>query len=163
MAAAGSTFAWLDTKRSYALGAFYGSYMMNWIEGNWSDGNKRIVNHDGVLDNRSMYYLTEELWLIERENGGSYFAVPEQYEKFNPAHHVTTWKTPMLVIHGEKDFRIPLSEGLGAFTALQRQIIGSKLLVFPDENYWVLKLANSVLWHHTVINWLDRYLKPTAK
>ena len=162
LAAAGSKFAWLDTQRSCALGASYGGYMMNWIEGNWSDGFKCIVNHDGVFDNRSMYYSTEELWFNEWEFGGSYFAVPEQHEKFNPVHHVTKWKTPMLVIHGEKDFRIPLSQGLGAFTALQRQGIDSKLLVFPDENHWVLKPANSVLWHHTVINWLDRYLKPAA-
>jgi dipeptidyl aminopeptidase/acylaminoacyl peptidase len=163
LAAAGAKYPWLDTSKSCALGASYGGYMMNWIQGNWTDGFKCIVNHDGVFDNRSMYYGTEELWFNEWENGGSYFAVPEKHEKFNPVHHVMKWKTPMLVIHGEKDYRIPVSQGIGAFTALQRQGVDSKLLVFPDENHWVLKPANSVLWHRTVIDWLDGYLKPAAK
>jgi dipeptidyl aminopeptidase/acylaminoacyl peptidase len=163
LAAAGAKYAWLDTNRSCALGASYGGYMMNWIAGNWSNGFKCLVNHDGVFDNRAMYYSTEELWFNEWENGGSYFAKPENHEKFNPVNHVTKWKTPMLVIHGEKDYRIPVSQGLGTFTALQRQGVESKLLVFPDENHWVLKPANSVLWHHTVIDWLDHKLKPAAK
>jgi dipeptidyl aminopeptidase/acylaminoacyl peptidase len=163
LAAAAAKYPWLDTGNACALGASYGGYMMNWIEGNWSNGFKCIVNHDGVFDNRAMYYSTEELWFNEWENGGSYFTVPQKHEKFNPVNYVTKWKTPMLVIHGEKDFRIPLSQGLGAFTALQRQGIESKLLVFPDENHWVLKPANSVLWHHTVIDWLDGHLKPAAK
>ncbi|WLI87581.1 S9 family peptidase [Massilia sp. R2A-15] len=159
LAAAGAKYPWLDTGNACALGASYGGFMMNWIEGNWSNGFKCIVNHDGVFDNRAMYYSTEELWFNEWENGGSYFAAPQKHEKFNPVSLVNKWKTPMLVIHGEKDFRIPLSQGLGAFTALQRQGVESKLLVFPDENHWVLKPANSVLWHHTVIDWLDGHLK----
>ena len=163
LAAAGAKYPWLDTGNACALGASYGGYMMNWIQGNWVNGFKCLVNHDGVFDNRSMYYSTEELWFNEWENGGAYFTVPKNHEKFNPVNHVARWKTPMLVIHGEKDFRIPLSQGIGAFTALQRQGVDSKLLVFPDENHWVLKPANSVLWHHTVIDWLDGYLKPAAK
>jgi dipeptidyl aminopeptidase/acylaminoacyl peptidase len=157
--AAVAKFPWLDRERSCALGASYGGYMMNWIQGNWSDGFRCIVNHDGVFDNRGMAYATEELWFTEWENGGTYFAAPDNYERFNPVHHVAKWKTPMLVIQGEKDFRIPTSQALGAFTALQRQGIESKLLVFPDENHWVLKPANSVLWHHTVMDWLDHNLK----
>ncbi|MDB5962416.1 MAG: peptidase, partial [Massilia sp.] len=163
LAAAGAKYPWLDTNNACALGASYGGYMMNWIEGNWSNGFKCIVNHDGVFDNRAMYYSTEELWFNEWENGGSYFTAPQKHEKFNPVNYVTKWKTPMLVIHGEKDFRIPVSQGLGTFTALQRQGIPSQLLVFPDENHWVLKPANSVLWHQTVLGWLDQYLKPAAK
>jgi dipeptidyl aminopeptidase/acylaminoacyl peptidase len=159
LAAAGQKFPWLDTSRSCALGASYGGYMMNWIEGNWSDGFRCIVNHDGVFDTRGMAYSTEELWFTEWENGGTYFDKPEMHEKFNPVNYVTKWKTPMLVVQGELDFRIPTAQGLGTFTALQRQGIDSKLLVFPDENHWVLKPANSVLWHHTVIDWLDQYLK----
>ncbi|WP_317204163.1 S9 family peptidase [Janthinobacterium sp.] len=160
LAAAVQKFPWLDRERSCALGASYGGYMMNWIEGNWPDGFRCIVNHDGVFDNRLMYYATEELWFNEWENGGAYYAVPEKHEKFNPVNHVTKWKIPMLVVQGELDYRIPTSQGLGAFTALQRQGVESKLLVFPDENHWVLKPANSVLWHHTVLGWLDHYLKP---
>jgi len=159
LAAASKKFPWLDREHSCALGASYGGYMMNWIEGNWADGFRCIVNHDGVFDNRSMYYSTEELWFNEWENGGPYYAVPEKHEKFNPVNFVNKWKTPMLVVQGELDFRIPTTQGLGAFTALQRQGIESKLLVFPDENHWVLKPANSLLWHHTVLNWLDHYLK----
>jgi dipeptidyl aminopeptidase/acylaminoacyl peptidase len=159
LAAAGAKYPWLDTANSCALGASYGGYMMNWIEGNWSDGFRCIVNHDGVFDNRAMYYSTEELWFNEWENGGPYFKAAANHEKFNPVNFVTNWKTPMLVVQGDKDFRIPTAQGLGTFTALQRQGIPSKLLVFPDENHWVLKPANSVLWHHTVLDWLGTYLK----
>jgi dipeptidyl aminopeptidase/acylaminoacyl peptidase len=159
LAAAVKKFSWLDRERSCALGASYGGYMMNWIEGNWPDGFRCIVNHDGVFDNRGMAYASEEIWFTEWENGGSYFNVPEQHEKFNPVNFVKNWKTPMLVVQGDMDFRIPTTQGLGTFTALQRRGIPSKLLVFPDENHWVLKPANSVLWHHTVLDWLDTYLK----
>jgi dipeptidyl aminopeptidase/acylaminoacyl peptidase len=133
--------------------------MMNWIEGNWSDGFKCIVNHDGVFDTRGMAYSTEEQWFTDWENGGPYFAVPEKHERFNPVLHVNKWKTPMLVVQGDLDFRIPTTQGLSTFTALQRRGIESRLLVFPDENHWVLKPANSVLWHHTVLGWLDAHLK----
>ncbi|MEM8512998.1 dipeptidyl aminopeptidase/acylaminoacyl peptidase [Massilia sp. MP_M2] len=152
-------FPWLDRSRDCALGASYGGYMMNWIAGNWSDEFKCIVNHDGVFDTRGMAYSTEEQWFTDWENGGPYYKVPENHERFNPVHHVTKWKTPMLVIQGDLDFRIPTAQALGTFTALQRQGVESKLLVFPDENHWVLKPANSVQWHHTVNGWLDRFLK----
>jgi len=159
LAAAVAKYDFLDGQNACALGASYGGFMMNWIEGNWSDGFKCIVNHDGVFDQRGMAYATEELWFTEWENGGTYYANPNGYEKFNPVNHVTKWKTPMLVVQGDLDFRIPTAQALGTFTALQRQGIESKLLVFPDENHWVLKPANSILWHHTVINWLDAHLK----
>jgi len=157
--AAVKKFPWLDRSHACALGASYGGYMMNWIEGNWADGFRCIVNHDGVFDNRSMYYSTEELWFNEWENGGTYYNAVQGHEKFNPVNFVTNWKTPMLVVQGELDFRIPTAQSLGTFTALQRQGIESKLIVFPDENHWVLKPANSVLWHHTVLDWLDSHLK----
>lgn len=159
LAAAVAKYGWLDRSHACALGASYGGYMMNWIEGNWSDGFKCIVNHDGVFDTRGMAYSTEEQWFTDWENGGPYFAVPEKHERFNPVLHVNKWKTPMLVVQGDLDFRIPTTQGLSTFTALQRRGIESKLLVFPDENHWVLKPANSLLWHHTVIGWLDQHLK----
>ena len=159
MEAAVAKFPWLDRERSCALGASYGGYMMNWIEGNWSDGFKCIVNHDGVFDIRGMAYSTEEIWFTEWEYGGPYYKAVESHEKFNPVHHVTKWKTPMLVIQGDLDFRIPTAQALATFTALQRQGVDSKLLVFPDENHWVLKPANSVQWHHTVLDWLNTYTK----
>ncbi|MES2151238.1 MAG: S9 family peptidase [Pseudomonadota bacterium] len=157
--AAARKFPWLERERSCALGASYGGYMMNWIEGSWPDGFKCIVNHDGVFDTRGMAYATEEIWFTEWENGGPYYEVPQLHEKFNPVLKVKNWKTPMLVVQGDRDFRIPTAQGLGTFTALQRRGVPSKLLVFPDENHWVLKPANSLLWHHTVIDWLDSYLK----
>jgi dipeptidyl aminopeptidase/acylaminoacyl peptidase len=160
LAAAVAKYPWLDRDRSCALGASYGGYMMNWIEGNWPDGFKCIVNHDGVFDQRGMAYASEEQWFTDWENGGAYFNVPENFERFNPVNFVSKWKTPMLVVQGDLDFRIPTTQGLGTFTALQRRGIESKLMVFPDENHWVLKPGNSLLWHHTVLGWLDQHLKP---
>jgi dipeptidyl aminopeptidase/acylaminoacyl peptidase len=157
--AAVAKYDWLDGNNACALGASYGGFMMNWIEGNWPNRFKCIVQHDGVFDQRMMYYSTEELWFMDWENGGPQYEHPENYEKFNPVDSVSKWQTPMLVIHGEQDFRIPYPQGIAAFTALQRRGIESKLLVFPDENHWVLKPANSVLWYHTVVGWLDAHLK----
>ncbi|UCF18397.1 MAG: S9 family peptidase [Gemmatimonadota bacterium] len=159
LAAALEKYEWLDGERVCALGASYGGYMVNWIAGNWPDGFRCLVNHDGVFDQRMMYFATEELWFPEWEQGGTYWANPEGFEKQNPARFVANWRTPMLVIHGAQDFRVPLEQGLGAFTVLQRQGIASQFLYFPDENHWVLSPANSVLWHETVLAWLDRWLK----
>jgi dipeptidyl aminopeptidase/acylaminoacyl peptidase len=163
LAAAVTKYPWLDRERSCALGASYGGYMMNWIQGNWAEGFKCIVNHDGVFDVRGMAYSTEEQWFTDWENGGAQFTVPDNYERFNPVNFVSKWKTPMLVVQGDLDFRIPTAQGLSAFTALQRRGIESKLLVFPDENHWVLKPGNSLLWHHTVLGWLDQHIKPSAQ
>jgi dipeptidyl aminopeptidase/acylaminoacyl peptidase len=159
LAAALAQYPWMDGERACALGASYGGFMMNWIQGNWSDRFKCIVNHDGVFDQRMMYYSTEELWFMEWENHGTQFDNPRAYERFNPVDYVSNWHTPMLVFHGEQDFRIPYSQGIAAFTALQRRGIQSRLVIFPDENHWVLKPANSVLWYHTVLGWLDEHLK----
>ena len=158
LAAAIARYPWLDGTRACALGASYGGFMMNWIEGNWADRFRCIVNHDGLFDQRMMYYSTEELWFSEWENGGAYFDNPRGFEEFNPVNFVTRWRTPMLVVHGELDFRIPYTQGLATFTALQRRGIESKLLIFPDENHWVLKPANSLLWHATVLDWLDAHI-----
>jgi len=157
-AAALERYSWMDGDRACALGASYGGYMINWIEGNWSDRFRCLVNHDGVFDQRMMYYGTEELWFPEWEHGGPYWMNPEGYERHNPANHVENWMTPMLVVHGELDYRIPVDQGIAAFTALQRKGVPSEFLYFPDENHWVLSPANSVLWHETVLAWLDRWL-----
>jgi dipeptidyl aminopeptidase/acylaminoacyl peptidase len=152
-------FPWLDGTRACSLGASYGGFMQNWIAGNWPDGFRCIVNHDGIFDTRSMYYSTEELWFTEWENGGPYYQAPEIHERFNPANHVKQWRTPMLVIHGEQDFRVPDTQGIATFTALQRLGIESRLLYFPDENHWVLKPNNSIQWYGTVLDWLDAHTK----
>jgi dipeptidyl aminopeptidase/acylaminoacyl peptidase len=150
-------YPFLDETRACALGASYGGFMVAWIASQWNEPWKCLVDHDGVFDAHGMGYSTEELWFDEWERGGAFYDVPENYEKFNPASHVKQWKKPMLVIHGDKDFRIPLAQGIGAFTALQRLGIESKFLFFPDENHWVLKPQNSVLWHKTVLDWLNRW------
>jgi dipeptidyl aminopeptidase/acylaminoacyl peptidase len=161
--AALAKYDFLDGDRACALGASYGGFMVNWIAGNWFDrsGNspwKCLVNHDGVFDQRAMGYATEELWFTEWEHGGTPYDVPRNYEKFNPVNHVADWKVPMLVIHGQQDFRIPVEQGIATFTALQRRGIPSKFLYFPDENHWVLKPQNSVLWHDTVNAWLKQHI-----
>ncbi|MDH7971199.1 S9 family peptidase [Sphingomonas sp. AR_OL41] len=156
--AATDKFAWLNADNACALGASYGGYMMNWIEGQWPDRFKCIVQHDGVFDARAMAYETEELWFDEWEHGGkAYYEDPAAFEKWNPVNYVQNWKTPMLVITGEKDFRIPYTQGLAAFTALQRRGIPSRLLVNPSENHWVLKPKNSRQWYHEVLGWMDRW------
>jgi dipeptidyl aminopeptidase/acylaminoacyl peptidase len=159
LAAALAKYDWLDGNDACAAGASYGGFMINWIAGNWPDRFKCLVNHDGIFDQRAMYYGTEELWFNEWENGGPYYEKPQNHEKFTPSALVTKWKAPMLVIHGEQDFRVPLEQGIATFTALQRRGIESRLLVFPNENHWVLKPANSLLWHQTVFDWLDAHLK----
>jgi acylaminoacyl-peptidase len=151
-------YPFLDAGRACALGGSYGGYMVNWIAGNWNEPWRCLVNHDGIFDNRMMGYATEELWFSEWENGGKpVWENPAAYEQFNPVDHVQNWTKPELVIHGGKDFRIPLEQGLATFTALQRKGVDSRLLYYPEENHWVLKPQNSVQWHEVVFDWLDRH------
>jgi dipeptidyl aminopeptidase/acylaminoacyl peptidase len=159
LAAALERYPWLAGDRACALGGSYGGYMMNWIAGNWPDGFRCLVNHAGLFDNRLMYYSTEELWFPEWDHGGPYHDNPAMHEKTNPVNHVLAWKTPMLVIHGALDYRVPYSQGLATFTALQRRGIPSRFLYFPDENHWILKPANSQQWHDEVLAWLEEHLK----
>ena len=152
-------YPWLDGDRVCALGGSYGGYMMNWIAGQWPDRFKCLVSHDGIFDNRSMYYSTEELWFPEWDSGGPEYLNPAGYAKHNPIDHVDRWKTPTLVIHGQLDYRVPYTQGLAVYTALQRRGIPSEFLFFPDENHWVLKPANSIEWYDTTIGWLNRWTK----
>jgi len=149
----------LDGASACAAGGSYGGYMMNWIEGNWPDRFKCIIQHDGVFDARAMAYETEELWFDEWEHGGHpYYAASGEYERWNPVNYVQNWRTPQLVVTSEKDFRIPYTQGIAAFTALQRRNIPSRLLTFPDENHWVLKPKNSVQWYDEFFGWTTRYI-----
>ena len=158
-AAAVSKYPFIDKDRACALGASYGGFMINWMAGNWNEPWKCFVNHDGNLDETMAYYDTEELWFPEWEHGGTPWENKAGYAKHNPVDHVAKWKVPMLVVHGGKDFRVVDTQGLSTFTVLQRRGIPSKFLHFPDENHWVLKPANSVLWHETVLGWLDQWTK----
>ncbi|MDP8913473.1 MAG: S9 family peptidase [Pseudomonadota bacterium] len=161
LAAAGRIDRQVDTANACALGASYGGYMVNWIAGNWPDGFKCLVSHAGVFDTRAMSFETEELWFTEWEFGGPAFdpAAIEVTERWNPVRFVHNWRTPMLVIHGEKDFRIPYSQSLGMFNALQRRNIPSRLVMYPDENHWILKPQNSIQWYREVHGWIDKWLK----
>jgi dipeptidyl aminopeptidase/acylaminoacyl peptidase len=152
-------FAFLDGDRVAAAGASYGGYMMNWLQGQAGHRFRTLVNHAGVFDLRSMYFATEELWFPEWEFGGPPWLVPEDYERWNPALQVDRWRTPMLVIHGQLDYRVPVEQGLGAFTALRRQDVPARLLYFPDEGHWVLRPANALVWWATVYEWLDHWLR----
>jgi dipeptidyl aminopeptidase/acylaminoacyl peptidase len=150
--------SWLDSSRVGALGASYGGWMINWINGH-TNRFKCLVNHDGGFDEFANYFTTEELWFPEWDFKGTPWDKPELYEKFSPNRYVKNWQTPTLVIHGANDFRVVDAEGIGTFTALQRRGIPSQFLYFTDENHWVLKPKNSIVWHDTIIAWLDKWLK----
>lgn len=158
-----SKYSFLDGDRACALGGSYGGFMVNWIAGNWNKPWKCLVNHDGIFDSRFMGSATEELWFSEWENGGTVIDKPEAYEKFNPVNHIANWTTPMLVIEGGRDYRVPLEQALSTFTTLQRKGIDSRFLYYPDENHWVLKAQNSVQWHDEVLGWLDKYTAEKKK
>jgi dipeptidyl aminopeptidase/acylaminoacyl peptidase len=154
-------YPFLDGERVAALGASFGGYMINWIAGQ-TDRFRCLVSHDGNLDERMSYFDTEELWFPEWDQQGTPWENPPGYARHNPVEHVQNWRTPMLVIHGGKDYRVVETQGFGVFNALQRRGIPSKFLYFPDENHWVLKPHNSILWHDTVLAWLDQWLRDGA-
>lgn len=154
--------SYLDRSRVGAAGASYGGYMINWIEGHNNDPRFRfkvLVSHDGVYNLTSMYGATEELWFTDWEFKGTPWTNPAMYDRWSPHNFVRNFNTPILIIHGELDYRVPIGESLQLFTAVQRKGIDSKLLIFPDEGHWVLKPQNSQRWYHTVLDWLDKYLK----
>ncbi|MDQ2877593.1 MAG: S9 family peptidase [Pseudomonadota bacterium] len=158
LAAALARFDYLDGGRVCAAGGSYGGYMMNWIEGHWPDRFRCLVQHDGVFDVRGMTYATDELAPDHWDFGNRpYYLTPGEYEKWNPVNAVAAWKTPQLVITGERDFRSPDTQAIAAFTALQERGVPSQLLVFPDEGHVVGKPKNSLQWYDTVFAWMDRW------
>jgi len=149
----------IDKKKVGAAGGSYGGYMVNWIEGQTGRFNC-LISHAGVFDLRSMYGGTEELWFPEWEFRGTPWTNPEQYKKWSPSFYVENFRTPCLVIHGQYDFRLPVTQAFQFFTALQRKQVPSKLLYFPDEGHFILKPQNAQLWWKTVHEWFAEYLKP---
>jgi dipeptidyl aminopeptidase/acylaminoacyl peptidase len=148
----------IDPDRIAAAGASYGGYMINWIEGH-TDRFKCLVNHDGVYNLTSMYGTTEELWFPEWDLGNTPWENPEGYKKFSPHTYAGNFKTPMLIIHGQLDYRVPFSEAMQVFTALRRQGVPAKLLYYPDENHFVQKPLNAELWWKTVHGWIAEWLQ----
>jgi len=160
-----ASMPFVDKNNIGAAGASYGGYMVDWILGHNDDPRfkfKVLVAHAGVFNLTSMYGVTEELWFPEWEFKGTPWDAPELYEKWSPHRFAKNFKTPTLVTHGERDFRVPVDQGLQLFTYLQRQGVESKLVVFPDEGHWILKPADSQFWYTTVLDWLDKHLKPGA-
>jgi dipeptidyl aminopeptidase/acylaminoacyl peptidase len=153
-----SRYSFLDADRACALGGSYGGYMVAWIAGNWRTPWKCLVNHDGVFDIRLMSYSTDIPGFQQSQNDAPTWEKPEAVERFNPIDHVAEWSVPMLVVHGGRDDRVPLDQGMGAYGAAQLRHIPSQLLYFPDENHWVLKPQNSVQWYATVEAWMKRWL-----
>ena len=152
------TFPFIDKDRECALGASYGGYMANWVLGH-TDRFKCIVTHDGMFNTYSAWGTTEELWFNNWEFKGTPYTNPEMYEKWNPRNYAKNFKTPTLVIHGQLDYRLDVSEGFQLFTTLQTMGVPSKMLYFPDEGHWVLKPQNSQLWYKTVNDWVDQWTK----
>jgi dipeptidyl aminopeptidase/acylaminoacyl peptidase len=152
------TYPFIDKNREAALGASYGGYMANWILGH-TNRFKCIVSHDGVFNTESAYGTTEELWFPEWEFKGPPWKQRALYRKFSAHLFADKFKTPTLVIHGQSDYRLDVSQGFDLFTTLQRLKVPSKMLYFPDEGHWVLKPQNSQLWYKTVNDWVDQWCK----
>lgn len=154
--------SYLDRNRVGAAGASYGGYMINWILGHNNDPRFRfkvLVSHDGVYNLDSMYGTTEELWFPEWEFKGTPWTNPALYSRWSPHKFAQNFNTPIMIIHGELDYRVPIGEGMQLFTAVQRKGIDSKILIFPDEGHWVLKPQNLQLWFNTILDWVDKYLQ----
>ena len=159
LATALTKYDWLDGSRACALGGSYGGYMVNWIAGNWPEPWDCLVNHAGVFDTRVMAYSTDIQKFSETEFAGM---SGSSALRFDPSDHVAKWRVPTLVIHGARDFRVPLDQGIATHNALRERGVATELLVYPDENHWVLKPQNSVQWYDVVGKWMARWLKPAA-
>ncbi len=155
--------SYIDPARRAAVGASFGGYSVYWLMGNSENRFACMIAHCGVFDLRSMYGSTEELFFVNWDLGGPYWKNPEaaeKYEAFSPSKYIGNWSTPLLVIHGEKDFRVPVTQGMQAFTAAQVQRVPSRFLYFPGEGHWVNSPQNSVLWNRVFFDWLGRYCHP---
>jgi dipeptidyl aminopeptidase/acylaminoacyl peptidase len=152
------TYPFLDKDRACALGASYGGYAINWILGH-TDRFKCLVSHDGLFNTESAWGTTEELWFNDWEFKGTPYDNRPLYQKWSPHQYAKNFKTPTLVIHGQRDYRLDVSEGFQLFTTLQMEGVPSKMLYFPDEGHWVLKPQNSRLWYETVNAWVDQWIK----
>ncbi len=156
------TYPFIDKTREAALGASYGGYMIDWILGH-TDRFKCLVSHDGMFNTVAAYGSTEELWFNEWEFKGTPWDNPETYQRWSPDQFAKEFKTPTLVVHGQLDYRLDVSQGFALFTTLQRLNVPSEMLYFPDEGHWVLKPQNSQLWNKTVNDWVDRWTAPAAQ
>jgi dipeptidyl aminopeptidase/acylaminoacyl peptidase len=153
-----ANYKFIDSKNTFAAGASYGGYMINWIEGH-TDRFNALVCHDGVFNLESMWGTTEELWFPNWEFKGTPWENRELYQKWSPHMYADNFKTPMLVIHGALDFRVPEGQAMELFSTLQVKGVESKFLYFPDEFHFVVKPQNAQLWWKTVFEWFEQYKK----
>jgi dipeptidyl aminopeptidase/acylaminoacyl peptidase len=150
-----SELDFVDTERAVALGASYGGYMVNWIQGQPLGRRfKALVTHDGVFSMTGQL-ASEELYFPFHEFGGKLWDEQKSWDRWDPSRFTKNWDTPHLIIHSEKDYRLTVSEGLSAFNVLKVKGVDSQFLTFPDENHWVLKPENSLLWHKVVLDWIN--------
>jgi dipeptidyl aminopeptidase/acylaminoacyl peptidase len=150
---------YVDSTRMCAAGASYGGYMIYWVAGH-TNRFKCLIAHDGVFNTVSMGGSTEEQWFTDWDLGGTLIAARDQWEKFSPINFVKDWKTPILIVHSQLDYRVDLSEGYQAFTAARRMGVPAKFLYFPDEGHWILKPRNRRVWWGVMLDWMDEHLKP---
>jgi dipeptidyl aminopeptidase/acylaminoacyl peptidase len=154
----GKNVDYVDIERAVALGASYGGYMMNWIQGQPLGRKfKALVTHDGVYSMTSQM-ASEELYFPEHEFGGKWWDSRDSWLQYDPARYTKNWATPHLIIHSDKDYRLTVAEGLAAFNILQERGVPSQYLTFPDENHWVLNPENSLLWHAVVFEWINSWV-----
>ena len=160
------TEPYVDAKRVAGVGASFGGYTAYWMAGHAEDRFCSLIAHAGVFNLESMYGVTEEHFFVNWDIGGPYWRsekLKKAYDDFSPHRYIKNWRTPMLVIHGEKDFRVPIGEGMQAFTAAQLKGVPSRFLYFPNEGHWILSPQNGVLWHRVFFEWLARTCKPSMK
>ncbi len=152
---------WIDGNRMGAVGASFGGYSVYWLAGNHNKRFKAFISHCGMFNTVSWWGTTEEMWFADYDLGENYWSAPQDpaWTKYSPHLYVQNWDTPLLVIHNEKDFRVPFSEGMQAFQAAQMRGIPARMLSFPDEGHWMSKPQNSLLWQREFFGWLDRWLK----
>lgn len=154
----------VDKGRLGCIGASYGGYSVFMLAGVHNKRFKTFISHDGIFDMRSMYGTTEEMWFVDWDWGGNYWdkknvAAQKSYSQFNPVNYVDKWNTPILIVQGGKDYRVPIEQGQGAFQAAQLRGIKSKFIYLPDENHWVLSAQNALVWQHEFYKWLEETLK----
>jgi dipeptidyl aminopeptidase/acylaminoacyl peptidase len=158
-----SKASYVDNDRIGMIGASFGGYSVFYLAAHHENRFKTFISHDGVFDFKSMYGTTEELFFVNHDIGGAYWdknnaAAQKSYEEFNPINFVQNWNAPMLVIHGGRDYRVPLGQGIQAFQAARLLGLKSRLVYFPEENHWVLTPQNGLVWQHEFFKWLDETL-----
>ncbi len=153
--------SFVDEAHLGCIGASYGGYSVYYLAGNHDKRFKTFISHCGLFDLENWYLTTEELFFANQDLGGPFWKEEnkEAYEKFDPKDYVQNWDTPILVIHGGKDFRVPEAQGMAAFQAAKLRGLDARFLYFPNEGHWILSPQNGLIWHDQFFNWLDKYLK----